>query len=394
MFFRKFRDLDLAGKRVFIRADLNVPLDDSGHIVNESRIHAALPTIREALAQGAAVMVCSHLGRPEEGEAVPEDSLAPIAVRLCALLGHPVRLVKDWARNEVSIEPGELVVLENCRLNRGEKADSAELAARLAKLFDVYVNDTFTTAHRAESTTHALALAAPIACAGLLLTAELEALTQAVESPEQPLVAIVGGAKMSTKLAILHNMARKADRLIVGGGIANTFLMAAGFNTGRSLVEAELLPEARQIMASMRGRGASVMLPADVVTTREFAPQAESVIKPVAEVADEDMILDIGPETASELTAQLPTARTIVWNGPLGVFEFDRFAEGTRALGKAIAESPAMSLAGGGDTIAAIDKFGLAAQLDYVSSAGGAFLEFLEGRTLPAIDALQKRANN
>jgi phosphoglycerate kinase len=393
MLFRKFRDLDLTGKRVFIRADLNVPLDDSGHIVNESRIHAALPTIRAALAQGAAVMVCSHLGRPEEGEPVPEDSLAPIAVRLCALLGQPVRLVKDWTRN-VDVEAGELVVLENCRLNRGEKADSTELAAKLAKLCDVYVNDAFATAHRAESSTHALALAAPVTCAGPLLTAELEALSKALESPEQPLVAIVGGAKMTTKLAILHSLSQKADRLIVGGGIANTFLMAAGFNTGRSLVEAELLPEARQIMASMRGRGASVVLPVDVVTTREFAPNAESVIKSVSEVTDEDMILDIGPETASEHAAQLMAARTIVWNGPLGVFEFDRFAEGTRALGQAIAESPAMSLAGGGDTIAAIDKFGLAAQLDYVSSAGSAFLEFLEGKPLPAIVALQQRANN
>lgn len=393
MLFRKFRDLDLTGKRVFIRADLNVPLDDSGNIGDESRIHAALPAIREALAQGAAVMVTSHLGRPAEGDPQPEDTLAPVATRLCALLGHPVRLVQDWTHG-VSVEAGELVILENCRLNRGEKADSAELAARIAGLCDVYVNDAFATAHRAECTTHALALAAPIACAGPQLTAELEALGRAVESPEQPLVAIVGGSKMSTKLAILQNLALKADRLIVGGGIANTFLMAAGFKAGRSLVEPELLAEARQIMAGMRGRGASVVLPIDVVTTREFAPQADAIVKPVAEVADEDMILDIGPETAAELAAQLRTARTILWNGPLGVFEFDRFAEGTRALGRAIADSSAMSLAGGGDTIAAIGKFGLAAQLDHVSNAGSAFLEFIEGKTLPALEALQQRVNH
>lgn len=393
MLFRKFRDLDLAGKRVFIRADLNVPLDDSGIIGDEARIHAALPAIREALAQGAAVMVTSHLGRPAEGDPQPEDSLAPVAVRLCALLGQPVRLVQDWTQG-VSVAPGELAILENCRLNRGEKADSPELAARIARLFDVYVNDAFATAHRAECSTHALALAAPIACAGPQLGAEIEMLERVLETPARPLVAIVGGSKMSTKLAILQNLARKADRLIVGGGIANTFLMAAGFKAGRSLVEPELLAEARQIMASMRGRGASVVLPTDVLTAQEFAAHADAVVKSVGEVADEDMILDIGPETAKELAAQLQTARTILWNGPLGVFEFERFAQGTQAVGKAIAESGALSLAGGGDTIAAIGKFGLADRLDHVSSAGSAFLEFLEGRSLPAMEVLQQRVDH
>lgn len=391
MLFRKFSEIDMAGKRVFIRADLNVPLDDAGNIGSEARIHAALPAIREALSRGAAVMVCSHLGRPTEKDPLPEDSLAPIARRLGELLGKPVRLVHHWTGG-VDILPGELVVLENCRLNRGEKADSTELATKLAQLCDIYVNDAFATAHRAECTTHALALAAKVSCAGPALGAEVEALTRALEQPQSPLVTIVGGSKMSAKLAILNNLASKADSLIVGGGIANTFLLAAGFNIGRSLVEPEMVPEARRIMAAMRGRGAEVVIPEDVVTATEFAPFATPVVKPAAEIMNEDMILDIGPVTSSKLAAQLAVARTIVWNGPVGVFEFDRFADGTRALGQAIAESSAMSLAGGGDTIAAIDKFGLAASLDHVSNAGGAFLEYLEGKPLPAIEALQQRA--
>lgn len=393
MAFRRQADIDLAGKRVFIRADLNVPLDETGSIADEARIHAALPSIRDALERGATVLVCSHLGRPSEGEAVPEDSLAPVALRMSALLNRPVRFVQNWVQG-LDVMPGEVVLLENCRLNRGEKADSPELAARLAKLFDIYVNDAFATAHRAECTTHALALAAGLSCAGLALTAELEALERSLDAPEQPLVAIVGGARLSTKLAILDRLAAQADRLIVGGGIANTFLLAAGFRSGRSLVEAELLPHARRIMATMAARGATVLLPTDCIVAPGFAPDAVASVREVAKVGDEEMILDIGPETASHLASELLAARTIIWNGPLGVFEFDRFAAGTRALGEAIAASSARSLAGGGDTIAAITKFGLAAGLDHVSNAGGAFLQYLEGKPLPAIEALQQRACN
>ncbi|MDO6386336.1 phosphoglycerate kinase [Uliginosibacterium sp. 31-12] len=393
MQFRKLSDLDLAGKRVFIRADLNVPLDDSGNIGDDTRIRSALPALQMALAQGAAVMVTSHLGRPAEGEPNPQDSLAPIATQLSRLLGRPVPLVPNWIGGDFELEPGQIVLLENCRLNKGEKKDSPELAARLAKLCDIYVNDSFATAHRAECTTHALALAAPIACAGPLLAAELEALSSALETPERPLLAIVGGSKVSTKLAILDSLADKADQLILGGGIANTFLLAAGYPIGRSLVETDLVPDARRILDKMVARDAAVPLPVDVVVAREFSPHAEISIKSVADVGDEDMILDIGPETAGKLTAQLQTARSIVWNGPLGVFEFDAFAEGTRMLGKAISESSAMSLAGGGDTIAAIAKFGIAEQIGYISTAGSAFLEFLEGKTLPAIEALQQRAH-
>lgn len=393
MAFRRQADLDLAGKRVFIRADLNVPLDEAGHIGDESRIHAALPSIRDALERGAAVMVCSHLGRPTEGEAIPEDSLAPVAVRLRALLERPVRLVQNWLHG-IDVLPGEVVLLENCRLNRGEKADSPELAARIAKLFDIYVNDAFATAHRCECTTHALALAADRACAGLAMATELDALERMLDAPEQPLIAIVGGAKLSTKLEILERFAAQADRLIVGGGIANTFLLAAGFETGRSLVEADLLPEARRIMATMRSRSATVLLPTDCVVAPGFAPDAAATVRPVAKVGAEEMILDIGPETASHLASELLASRTIIWNGPLGVFEFDRFATGTRALGEAIAASSAQSLAGGGDTIAAITKFGLAERLGHVSTAGGAFLQYLEGKPLPAIEALKQRACN
>lgn len=393
MQFKKLADLDLAGKRVFIRADLNVPQDDSGVITDDTRIRASLPGIRLALDQGAAVMVTSHLGRPTEGEFHPEDSLAPVAARLAELLGKPVRLVQDWIEGRFHVAPGEIVLLENCRLNRGEKKNDAELAAKMAKLCDIYVNDAFATAHRAEATTHALALAAPIACAGPLLAAELDALTKALLAPEKPLVAIVGGSKVSTKLTILDSLADKVDQLIVGGGIANTFLAAAGRKIGKSLAEADLLPEARRIMAKMAARGASVPLPTDVVVAREFSATAEAVVKPVSAVGDGEMILDVGPASAEMLAKLLTDARTIVWNGPLGVFEFEPFANGTRVVAKAIAESDAMSLAGGGDTIAAIAKFGIAGQISYISTAGGAFLEFLEGKTLPAIDALKQRAH-
>ncbi|MDQ7990531.1 MAG: phosphoglycerate kinase [Candidatus Dactylopiibacterium sp.] len=393
MHLRKSSEIDVAGKRVFLRADLNVPLDDAGNIGDDARIRSAVPVIRDLLSRGAAVMVCAHLGRPTEGEARPGDSLAPVAQRLAALLGCEVPLLAQWL-DRIEVAPGEVVLLENCRLNRGEQADDAGLAARIARLCDVYVNDAFATAHRAECTTHALALAAPVACAGPRLCAELEALGRALDAPEAPCVAIVGGSKMSGKLGILANLATRVDTLILGGGIANTFLLATGHRVGRSLVETELLPEARRIVAAMQARGATLSLPVDVVTAREFAPHAEAVVKAVTEVADDDMILDIGPETASQLTAQLQTARTIVWNGPLGVFEFDRFAEGTRSLGRAIAGSNARSLAGGGDTIAAIGRLGIAEQLDHISNAGVAFLEALEGKTLPLLEALQQRARD
>ncbi|MDP5238463.1 phosphoglycerate kinase [Uliginosibacterium sp. 31-16] len=394
MQFRKLADLDLAGKRVFIRADLNVPQDDVGTITDDTRIRASLPCIRMALDKGAAVMVTSHLGRPTEGESRPEDSLAPVAARLAELLGKPVRLAQDWVEGRFRISPGDIVVLENCRLNKGEKKNSTELASKMAALCDIYVNDAFATAHRAEATTHALALAAPVACAGPLLAAELEALGRALVAPEKPLIAIVGGSKVSTKLSILDSLADKVDQLIVGGGIANTFLLAAGFNVGKSLVETDLLPEARRIIAKMSARGASVPIPTDVVVAREFSAQAEAIVKPASAVADDEMILDIGPQTSAHLADMLKAARTIVWNGPLGVFEFDAFAKGTQMVAEAIAASSAMSLAGGGDTIAAIAKFGIGEHISYISTAGGAFLEFLEGKPLPAVEALAQRASN
>ena len=394
MQFRKLADLDLAGKRVFIRADLNVPQDDVGTITDDTRIRASLPCIRMALDKGAAVMVTSHLGRPTEGESRPEDSLAPVAARLAELLGKPVRLAQDWVEGRFRISPGDIVVLENCRLNKGEKKNSAELASKMAALCDIYVNDAFATAHRAEATTHALALAAPVACAGPLLAAELEALGRALVAPEKPLIAIVGGSKVSTKLSILDSLADKVDQLIVGGGIANTFLLAAGFKVGKSLVETDLLPEARRIIAKMSARGASVPIPTDVVVAREFSATAEAVVKAASEVADDEMILDIGPQTAAHLADMLKAARTVVWNGPLGVFEFDAFAKGTQVVAEAIAASSAMSLAGGGDTIAAIAKFGIGEHISYISTAGGAFLEFLEGKPLPAVEALAQRASN
>ena len=392
MHFKKLADLDLKNQRVFIRADLNVPQDEAGNITEDTRIRASIPGIRMALAKGAAVMVTSHLGRPTEGEFKPADSLAPIAARMSELLGQPVRLIQNWVDGGFTVAPGEVVLLENCRSNRGEKKNSEELAARMAKLCDVYANDAFGTAHRAEATTHALAMAAKVACAGPLVAAELEALGTALGNPKRPLVAIVGGSKVSTKLTILDALADKVDQLVVGGGIANTFMLAAGLQIGKSLAEVDLVPEARRIIDKLKARGASVPIPTDVVCAKAFSPTAEATVKKAAEVAADDLILDIGPDTAKQLADIMRSAGTIVWNGPLGVFEFDQFANGTKVLAAAIAESPALSIAGGGDTVAAIAKFGINDQVGYISTAGGAFLEFLEGKTLPAVAALEARA--
>ncbi len=385
-------DVALAGKRVFIRSDLNVPQDDAGKITDDTRIRASVPAIQQAAKAGAAVMVTSHLGRPTEGEFKPEDSLAPIAARLSELLGQPVRLVQNWVDGGFTVAAGEVVLLENCRVNKGEKKDSEELARKMAALCDVYVNDAFGTAHRAEATTHGIARFAPVAVAGPLMAAEIEALTKALAAPKRPLVAIVAGSKVSTKLTILKSLAEKVDQLIVGGGIANTFMAAQGLPVGKSLCEHELLAEARAIIDLMASRGAVVPIPTDVVVAPNFAADAPATTKAAQEVAEGDMILDIGPQTTAALAALLKTAGTIVWNGPVGVFEFDAFAKGTEGLARAIAESSAFSIAGGGDTIAAINKFGVADQVSYISTAGGAFLEFLEGKTLPAVAALQARA--
>ncbi|PXW24320.1 phosphoglycerate kinase [Paraburkholderia caballeronis] len=381
----------LAARRVFIRADLNVPQDDHGNITEDTRIRASVPAIKAALDAGAAVMVTSHLGRPTEGELKPEDSLAPVAKRLAELLGRDVPLVANWV-DGVEVAPGSVVLLENCRVNKGEKKNSDELAQKLAKLCDVYVNDAFGTAHRAEATTHGIAKYAPIACAGPLLAAELDALGKALGAPKRPLVAIVAGSKVSTKLTILKSLAEKVDQLIVGGGIANTFMLAAGLKIGKSLAEADLVAEAKAIIDAAKARGASVPIPTDVVTAKEFAATAKAEVKAVADVADDDLILDIGPETAKALAAQLEKAGTIVWNGPVGVFEFDQFGNGTKTLAEAIAKSPAFSIAGGGDTLAAIAKYGIHDQVSYISTGGGAFLEFLEGKTLPAVEVLESRA--
>ena len=392
MKFLRLADLDLTNQRVFIRADLNVPQDDSGAITEDTRIRASIPGIKLALGKGAAVMVTSHLGRPTEGEFKPADSLAPIATRMSELLGQDVRLIANWVDGGFTVKPGEVVLLENCRCNKGEKKNSVELAAKMAKLCDVYANDAFGTAHRAEATTHALALAAPIACAGSLVAAELEALGAALLSPKRPLVAIVGGSKVSTKLTILDALADKVDQLVVGGGIANTFLLAAGLPIGKSLAEKDLVPEAKRIIDKLAARGASVPIPVDVVTAKTFAADAVATVKASTDVADDDLILDIGPKTSALLADVMAKAGTIVWNGPVGVFEFDAFAAGTASLAKAIAQSSAMSIAGGGDTVAAIAKFGIEKDVGYISTAGGAFLEFLEGKTLPAVEALEQRA--
>ena len=379
------------GRRVFIRADMNVPQDDAGRITEDTRIRASVPCIRMALEAGAAVMVTSHLGRPTEGQFKPQDSLAPVAQRLSELLGREVPLVSDWVGG-VQVQPGQVVLLENCRVNLGEKKNDDTLSRQMAALCDIYVNDAFGTAHRAEGTTHGMARYAPIACAGPLLAAEIDAITQALAQPKRPLAAIVAGSKVSTKLTILKSLADKVDRLIVGGGIANTFMLAQGLPIGKSLAEPDLVPEARAVMAAMKARGAEVPIPSDVVVAQSFAADAPATLKKAGDVGPDDLILDIGPETAQRLAQQLKAAGTIVWNGPVGVFEFDAFAHGTETLARAIADSDAFSIAGGGDTLAAIAKYGIEPQIGYISTGGGAFLEVLEGKTLPAFEVLQQRA--
>ena len=391
----RFSDLCAQGKarnqRVFIRADLNVPLDAAGHITEDTRIRASIPCIRMALDAGAAVMVTSHLGRPTEGAFQPEDSLAPVAKRLSELLGRDVPLLANWV-DGVTVAPGQVVLLENCRVNVGEKKNKEELARKLAALCDIFVNDAFGTAHRAEGTTYGIAQYAPIACAGPLLSAEIDALTKALAHPQRPLAAIVAGSKVSTKLTILQSLADKVDQLIVGGGIANTFMLAAGLPIGKSLADAAPLAAARAVRAALTARGAEVPIPTDVVTAKTFAADAPATIKAATDVAEDDLILDIGPDTAARLAAQLKSAGTIVWNGPVGVFEFPAFENGTRVIAEAIAQSPAFSIAGGGDTLAAIAKYGIEQQVGYISTGGGAFLEVLEGKTLPAFEILEKRA--
>jgi phosphoglycerate kinase len=391
----RFEDLVAQGKvqgqRVFIRADLNVPIDDAGRITEDTRIRASMPCIQMALKAGAAVMVTSHLGRPTEGELKPEDSLAPVARRMGELLGREVPLVQNWV-DGVQAAPGQVVLLENCRVNKGEKKNSEELARKMAALTDIYVHDAFGTAHRAEASTYGIAQFAKIACAGPLLAAEIDAISRALANPKRPLVAIVAGSKVSTKLTILQSLARNVDRLIVGGGIANTFMLAAGLPIGKSLAEADLVSEARTVIEAMKARGAAVPIPVDVVTAKTFAADAPATVKAAADVGPDDMILDIGPKTAAQLAEQLKAAGTIVWNGPVGVFEFDAFAQGTQTIARAIAESSAFSIAGGGDTLAAIAKYGIEKDVGYISTGGGAFLEVLEGKTLPAFEILQKRA--
>ena len=385
----------VAGQRVFIRADLNVPQDQGpeghGRITEDTRIRASLPCIRMALDAGAAVMVTSHLGRPTEGEFKPEDSLAPVAQRLAELLGRAVPLVSHWV-DGVTVAPGQLVMLENCRLNKGEKKNDEVLARKLAALCDIYVNDAFGTAHRAEATTYGIAQYAPIACAGPLLSAEIDAITQALAHPKRPLIAIVAGSKVSSKLTILKSLAAKVDGLIVGGGIANTFMLAAGLSIGKSLAEPDLLADAAAVIKAMQARGAAVPIPVDVVCAKAFSADAVATTKAATEVADDDLILDIGPQTSAILAAQLQAAGTIVWNGPVGVFEFEAFSHGTEAIARAIAASSAFSIAGGGDTLAAIAKYGIDKDIGYISTGGGAFLEVLEGKTLPAFEILARRA--
>jgi phosphoglycerate kinase len=380
------------GQRVFIRADLNVPQDDAGRITEDTRIRASVPCIRMALDAGAAVMVTSHLGRPTEGEFKPEDSLAPVAQRLSELLGREVPLKRDWVGG-VDVKPGDVVLLENCRINKGEKKNNPELAQKMAQLCDIYVNDAFGTAHRAEATTYGIAQYAKVACAGPLLSAEIDAITKALAQPKRPLAAIVAGSKVSTKLTILQSLAAKVDQLIVGGGIANTFMLAAGLPIGKSLAEADLLADASAVMAAMKARGAEVPIPTDVVVAKTFAADAPATIKAARDVAADDLILDIGPQTAKKLALQLQAAGTIVWNGPVGVFEFDAFSRGTETIARAIAQSDAFSIAGGGDTLAAIAKYGIEKDIGYISTGGGAFLEVLEGKQLPAFEILEKRAN-
>lgn len=395
MKFIKMTDLDLRGKRVFIRADLNVPVAD-GKVTSDARITASMPTIEFALKAGAKVMVTSHLGRPEEGVYSEENSLQPVADVMAAKLGKPVRLVKNWLADNapadsLTVEDGQLILLENCRFNVGEKKNNDELAKKYAALCDVFVMDAFGTAHRAEASTHGIAKFAPVACAGILLTEELEALTKALLNPKRPMVAVVGGSKVSTKLSVLESLSEKVDQLVVGGGIANTFLKAAGKSVGKSLCEDDLVPVAKALMEKMAARGAAVPIAVDVVCGKHFDANEPAVKKMADNVDDDDMIFDIGPESAQALVDVLNNAGTIVWNGPVGVFEFDQFGEGTKTLAHAIADSEAFTLAGGGDTIAAIQKYGIESKINYISTAGGAFLEFLEGKTLPAVEILEQR---
>ena len=381
----------LKGKRVFIRADLNVPQDDNGNITEDTRIRASIPCIQMALDAGAAVMVTSHLGRPTEGDFKSEDSLDPVASRMGELMGREISVVSDWV-DGVDIEPGHLVMLENCRVNVGEKKNNADLAKKMAALCDIFVHDAFGTAHRAEASTYGIAQFAPIACAGPLLAAEMDAISKALTAPKRPLVAIVAGSKVSTKLTILESLAKNVDQLIVGGGIANTFMLAAGLKIGKSLAEPDLLEQARSVIAAMKARGAEVPIPTDVVTAKTFSADAVATVKAATDVADDDLILDIGPVTAKKLADQLLKAGTIVWNGPVGVFEFAKFENGTKVIAQAIADSSAFSIAGGGDTLAAIAKYGIEDKVGYISTGGGAFLEVLEGKTLPAFEILAKRA--
>ncbi|ANH69281.1 phosphoglycerate kinase [Mitsuaria sp. 7] len=391
----RFADLIAAGKvadqRVFIRADLNVPLNDAGEITEDTRVRASIPAIEMALKAGAAVMVTSHLGRPTEGEFKPEDSLAPVAKRMGELLGREVPLVAHWV-DGVDVKPGQVVLLENCRVNKGEKKNDEALSKKMAALCDIFVHDAFGTAHRAEASTYGIAQFAKIACAGPLLAAEIDAITKALANPKRPLVAIVAGSKVSTKLTILKSLSANVDGLIVGGGIANTFLLAAGLKIGKSLAEPDLVGEAKAVIEAMKARGAAVPIPVDVVTAKTFAADATATVKAATDVADDDLILDIGPKTAALLAEQLKAAGTIVWNGPVGVFEFDAFAHGTETIARAIAASDAFSIAGGGDTLAAIAKYGIEEQVGYISTGGGAFLEVLEGKTLPAFEILARRA--
>ncbi len=388
----RMQDLDLANKRVLIRVDFNVPLKD-GVITDDTRIRASLPGIRQALAAGARLMLMSHLGRPTEGTFEEAFSLAPVAARLGELLEAPVPLISHWLDHEVAVAPGSVVMFENVRFNPGEKKDDEALSRRMAALCDIFVMDAFGTAHRAEASTHGVARYAPIACAGPLLAAELDALGRALKEPARPLVAIVAGSKVSTKLTVLATLSQKVDQLIVGGGIANTFLLAAGKKIGKSLAEPDLVPEARKIIEAARARGGNVPIPVDVVVGKAFSETAAATLKSVDDVDDDDMIFDIGPKTAAQLAEILKKAGTIVWNGPVGVFEFDQFAEGTRTLALAIAESPAFSIAGGGDTLAAVSKYHIADRVSYISTGGGAFLEFLEGRELPAVRILESRTH-
>ncbi|MBN5035864.1 phosphoglycerate kinase [Stenotrophomonas maltophilia] len=385
----RMTDLDLSGKRVLIRQDLNVPIEN-GRITSEQRITASLPTLKRALEQGAAVMVTSHLGRPKEGVWSEADSLAPVAQRLSELLGREVPLVRDWV-DGVDVQPGQLVLLENCRMNVGEGKDDEALSKKYAALCDVFVMDAFGTAHRAQASTHGVIRFAPVAAGGPLLMAELDALAQALDAPAKPLLAIVAGSKVSTKLELLANLVGKVDQLIVGGGIANTFIAAAGYKVGKSLYEPDLLDTAKKIVADAKARGADIPLPVDVVTAKQFMPDALAEVKAVDAVAEDDLILDIGPQTAAQYAQLIGKAGTVVWNGPVGVFEFEAFSKGTEALARAVASSPAFSIAGGGDTLAAVDKFDIAGQVSYISTGGGAFLEFLEGKTLPAVAALDAR---